>query len=140
MERTEGKEMTAERIEQTVRQYFAGICAMDPDAWLAAFAADAVSHDPVGAPPLVGHAALRQAMQRLCDDVEQIGRYADAVFVAGNSAAIKWTGRCIGRNGRAVTFEGIDVLTMDVAGKIATVMTYWDPQAMRAELDSDAAG
>ncbi len=136
----EGERMAAEIIEGAVRQYFAAICAMDAEAWIAAFAADAVSHDPVGAPPLVGHAALRQAMQRLCDEVEQIGRYDDHVFVAGNSAAIKWTGRCIGRNGRAVTFEGIDVITVDAAGKITTVMTYWDPLAMRAELDGGAAG
>jgi steroid delta-isomerase len=94
-----------------------------------------VSHDPVGMPPLVGHAALRRAMQELCDAVEQVGRYADHVFVAGNDAAIKWTGRCIGRNGRAVTFAGIDVVTVNAAGKITTVMTYWDPQAMRAELE-----
>lgn len=127
--------MASEIIEQVVRQYFAGICAMDPEAWIAAFAEDAVSHDPVGAPPLVGHAALRQAMQHLCDAVEQVGRYEDHVFVAGNSAAIKWTGRCIGRNGRAVTFAGIDVVTVNAAGKIQTVMTYWDPQAMRAELN-----
>jgi steroid Delta-isomerase len=123
-------------IEQVVHQYFAGICAMDPDMWLAAFAEDAVSHDPVGMPPLVGHAALRQSMQDLCDAVEQVGRYADHIFVAGNGAAIKWTGRCIGRNGRAVTFAGIDVVTVNAAGKIQTVMTYWDPQAMRAELES----
>jgi len=94
--------MTAEIIEQTVRQYFAGICAMDPEAWVAVFAEDAVSHDPVGTPPLVGHAALRRAMQDLCDAVEQVGRYADHIFIAGNGAAIKWTGRCIGRNGRGV--------------------------------------
>jgi steroid delta-isomerase len=131
--------MAPEAIEQVVHHYFAGICAMDPDAWITVFAEDAVGHDPVGTPPLVGHAALRQAMQRLCDAVEQVGRYADDIFVAGNSAAIKWTGRCIGRNGRAVTFEGIDVMTVDAAGKIATVMTYWDPHAMRAELD-DVAG
>lgn len=130
--------MAAEIIEQAVRQYFAGICAMDPDAWIATFAEDAVSHDPVGTPPLVGHAALRQAMQRLCDAVEQVGRYEDAVFVVGNSAAIKWTGRCIGRNGRAATFEGIDVVTVNAAGKIVTVMTYWDPLAMRAELDGES--
>lgn len=126
--------MTSEEIEQVVHHYFAGICAMDPDAWIALFAEDAVGHDPVGTPPRVGHAALRQAMEQFCDEVEQIGRYADHVFVAGNSAAIKWTGRCIGRNGRAVTFAGIDTMTVNAAGKITTVMTYWDPQAMRAEL------
>ena len=128
--------MATEIIEQVVRQYFAGICAMDPDMWLAAFAEDAVSHDPVGAPPLVGHAALRRAMQDLCDAVEQVGRYADHVFVAGNGAAIKWTGRCIGRNGRSVTFAGIDVVTVNAAGKIQKLTTYWDPRAMRAELES----
>lgn len=75
---------------------------MDAEAWLAAFADDAVSHDPVGTLPLVGHAALRQAMQRLCDAVEQIGRYEDAIFVVGNSAA---------------TFEGIDVVTVKRSGE-----------------------
>jgi hypothetical protein len=38
---------------------------MDLDAWLDTFAADAVDHDPVGTPPVVGHQGLRQFFQTI---------------------------------------------------------------------------
>jgi steroid delta-isomerase len=47
---------------------------------------------------------------------------------------VKWTGRGTGKNGRTVTFEGIDILEVNAAGKIQTIKGYWDPAAMMAEL------
>ena len=47
---------------------------------------------------------------------------------------MKWTGRGVGKNGRSVHFEGIDVITIGDDGKIASVRAYWDPTPVNAVL------
>lgn len=113
--------------EQAVAEYFAALRAMDVDRWVDTFAPDAVSHDPVGAPAHNGHAAIRAFLTGVVSLFETFGLTEDRVFLAGNSAAVKWTGCGIGRNGRSVTFEGIDVIECDGEGKIIAVYAYWDP-------------
>ena len=128
--------MSTEMIRKVVGEYFAALRAMDAEAWAATFAEDAVSHDPVGTPPHHGRAALREflsGMIRLC---QQFGLTEDHVFIAGDGAAVKWTGRVLGKNGRAATFEGIDVIEVNEHGKIQTVHAYWDPVPVLAELQS----
>jgi steroid delta-isomerase len=126
--------MSPEMIQKVVADYFAAIRAMDREAWVATFAADAVSHDPYGAPEHRGQAALRQFFDGLAGAFEQVGLTEDQVFIAGDGAAVKWTGRGTGKNGRAVTFEGIDVFTVNEAGRIQEVRAYWNPAALMAEL------
>lgn len=48
--------------------------------------------------------------------------------------AIKWTGRRTSKNGKAVTFTGIDVLDLDDAGKIKHVRAFWNPGALMAQV------
>lgn len=126
--------MSSENIRQTVTDYFAAIRAMDADAWVATFAEDAVSHDPVGAPPTEGHSGLREFFEGIAGAFEKVEMFEDSVFVAGDSAAVKWTGRGTGKNGRNVIFEGIDVFEINSDNKIQRVWGYWDPSAMMSEL------
>jgi steroid delta-isomerase len=128
--------MSTNHTQKAVADYFAAIRAMDIDSWLSTFAEDAVSHDPVGAPPLSGHAALRQFFEGIAGAFERVGLFEDQVFINGNEAAVKWTGRGTGKNGREVTFEGIDVFQINDEGKIQTIRGYWNPAAMMAELQS----
>jgi steroid delta-isomerase len=126
--------MSSESIRETVADYFKAIRAMDADAWLATFAENAVSHDPVGAPPAEGHAALRQFFEGIAGAFETVEMFEDSVFIAGDSAAVKWTGRGTGKNGRNVIFEGIDVFEIGADNKIQKMWGYWDPSAMMSEL------
>src|SRR6266567_9263206 len=119
--------MSNNTCEQAVAEYFSALRAMDVDRWVNTFAPDAESHDPVGAPPLLGHAALRQFLTGIFALFERVGLTEDYVSVAGNSAAVKWTGRGLGRNGQNVSFEGIDVIECNQDGKIISVRAYWDP-------------
>jgi steroid delta-isomerase len=121
-------------IQQVVEDYFAAIRAMDPEAWLNTFAENAVSNDPVGGVPIEGHKGLRQFFQDVGGAFETLGITEDHVFVAGNQAAVKWTGRGVGKNGAEVTFEGIDVFEVNDQGKIQTLWGYWNPNALMAEL------
>jgi len=126
--------MTLSPIEKTIAAYFAATSAMDCKAWVSTFAEDATSHDPVGAPPTKGHAALAKFFDGIVALTEKVGLTEDHVYVCGDRAAVKWTGRGIGKNKKPFVFEGIDVFEIDGRGKIRTLHAYWDPAKLMAEL------
>ena len=119
--------MTPEIISRTIRAYFAAIRAMDVEAWVATFAPDATSYDPVDAPPTVGHDALSQFFTAIVSTFSKVSLIEDNIFIAGNGAAVKWTGQGTGKNGRKVKFEGIDIFELNEAGLIQTIRAYWNP-------------
>jgi steroid delta-isomerase len=124
-------------IQKTVAAYFAAIRATDRATWLGTFAEDAVSHDPVGGAPVMGREGLGQFFDTIAGLFERLSMTEDHVFVAGNGAAVKFSGRGVGKNGRTVTFEGIDVFELNEGGKIQKVWGYWDPSRLMLELMED---
>jgi steroid delta-isomerase len=126
--------MSPSTVKKVVMAYFAATRAMDLEAWLATFAEDVVSYDPVGTPPATGHRGLRQFWEMVGGAFETFGLTEEAIFVAGNGAAVKWRGNGVGKNGREVTFEGIDVFEVNGQGKIQKMYGYWDPAPVMAEL------
>jgi steroid delta-isomerase len=127
---------SSEAIRKVVAEYFAALRAMDAAAWANTFAEDGVTHDPVGTPPHQGREAIRQFLQGICGLFEQVGLTEDHVFIAGNGAAVKWTGRGVTRNGRRLQFEGIDVFEVNDDGQIQQVRAYWDAAALMAQLQA----
>jgi steroid delta-isomerase len=119
-------------VEATVAEYFAALRAMDVERWVNCFAPDAVSHDPMGAPPMHGHDVLRGFLTHINGSFASVSLQEDNVFASGNSAAAKWTGKVVSKSGETVTFEGIDVITCNDEGKIALVHAYWDPSSVMA--------
>lgn len=122
-----------EQIREAVAAYFAATRAMDREAWVKTFAEDAISYEP-GGDPLRGHDAFRAFFDGITGAFETVGLQEHEVYVIGNEAAVKWTGAGTGKNGRNVTFAGIDIFEVNDAGKVQTVKGYWDPAAMMAEL------
>lgn len=129
--------MSPDVIRSVVARYFAATRAMDAEAWVSCFAEEATSHEPAAPAPLEGRAALRQFFQGITAAFEKVGLTEDHVFVSGNEAAVKFTGRGVGKNGRAVVFEGIDVFEINDRGEIQTVWGYWSPEEMMAQLQSE---
>ena len=121
-------------IEKTIAAYFAATRAMDRDAWVRTFTEDGMTHDPVGAPPTKGHAALGKFFDGIVGATETIGLTEEHVFVCGDKAAVKWTGRGVGKNKKPLAFEGIDVMEFDARGRIKTIHAYWDPAQLMAQL------
>ena len=80
-----------EATQSAVADYFGAVSRMDANAVAEAFAADGVSHDPAGTPPHEGREAIREFMQRRLGATERVAFTADQIFVAGGSAAVKWT-------------------------------------------------
>lgn len=126
--------MFPELISKAIKDYFAALRAMDQKAWVDTFATDAISHDPVGAPPLEGHQKLAEFFQSITAAFREVGLTEDEIYIAGNGAAVKWTGRGISQGGKKVHFEGIDVFEINEAGKIQSVRAYWNPAEMMAQL------
>lgn len=126
--------VSEEKIRAAVAAYFASTRAMDKAAWLGAFAEDGVSNDPVGGEPLDNPEKRGAFFDGITAAFERVGIQENEVYVAGNGAAVKWTGYGTGKNGREVTFEGIDIFEIDEAGKVKTLWAYWNPAAMMAEL------
>lgn len=126
--------MSPEVVSRAVKAYFEAIRAMDEHAWVNTFAEDAISHDPVGAPPTVGHQRLHEFFQTITAPFKEVGLIENDVFVAGNGAAVRWTGSGVSKQGKKVRFAGIDVFEINEAGKIQTLHAYWNPAEMVAQL------
>lgn len=126
--------MSPEIVAQAVKAYFAAIRAMDQQAWVNTFAEDAVSYDPVGAPPIIGHEKLAEFFQQITSAFKEVGLTEDEVFIAGDAAAVRWTGRGVSQGGKKVHFAGIDVFEVNEAGKIQTLHAYWNAAEMMAQL------
>jgi len=128
------EQTSPDKISRAVRAYFLAIRAMDADAFANTFAEDGTTFDPVGTPGITGRAAIREFLESICKNFKSVGLTEDCVFVAGNGAAVKWTGHGISANGKEVKFEGVDVLDVNEDGKIQTVRAYWNPAEMIAQL------
>ena len=74
-----------------------------------------------------GHPALTAFADGIFSLFTNVGLTEQNVFLNGNTAAVKWIGTGTGKNGAAVTFEGVDVITVNEEGKISLVNAYWDP-------------
>ena len=128
------EQIDPERISRAVRAYFLAIRAMDPEAVASTFAEDATTYDPVGSEGITGHEAIREFFSSIYKNFKSVALTEDSIFVAGDGAAVKWTGKGTSANGRNVNFEGIDVFEINADGKIQTIRAYWNPAEMIAQL------
>ncbi|MDX6529734.1 MAG: steroid Delta-isomerase [Blastocatellia bacterium] len=128
------EQVAPDKISRAVRAYFLAIRAMDPEAVANTFAEDGTTCDPIGAPPINGRAAVREFFQSIYKNFKSCALTEDSVFVAGNGAAVKWTGTGTSASGKEVKFEGIDVFEVNQEGKIQNIWAYWNPAEMIAQL------
>jgi steroid delta-isomerase len=126
--------VSPDTISRAVRAYFLAIRAMDADAFANTFAEDGTTFDPVGTPGITGREGLREFFASICKNFKTVALTEDSIFVAGNGAAVKWTGSGTSTSGKEVRFEGIDVIEVNEDGKIQTINAYWNPAEMIAQL------
>ena len=118
-----------------IARFYAALRANDGEAWLATFAPDATSSDPVGTLPVTGHSSLRQFFDGLLAKFARFdGLTEDEVFVAGPGVAVRWTATGKSHAGQPVTFSGIDIFELNAAGTIQTLHAYFDLPALGAQL------
>ncbi len=126
--------VSPDKISRAVRAYFLAIRAMDAEAFANTFAEDGTTCDPIGTPPISGRPAIREFLESICKNFKSVGLTEDSVFVAGNGAAVKWTGSGTSASGKEVRFEGVDVFEINQEGKIQSVRAYWNPAEMIGQL------
>lgn len=114
--------------ESVAAGYVAALGAMDEEALLAAFAPDAVVYLPAGSAPARGRPEIREAIRCVFAAAEPVELQEDLVVGAGDTAAVKWTGRWRALDGE-VSFGGIDVFEVNPEGRIVTWRAYWDRSA-----------
>ena len=126
--------VSPDKISRAVRAYFLAIRAMDAEAFANTFAEDGTTFDPVGSPGITGRQGLREFFESICKNFKSVALNEDSIFVAGNGAAVKWTGSVTSNSGKEVRFEGIDFFEVNDDGKIQTIRAYWNPAEMIAQL------
>ncbi|MFM7425623.1 MAG: nuclear transport factor 2 family protein [Elainella sp.] len=130
-------QLEAGRIEATIQRYFAATGSASPvEGMVACFAPDATSQDPVTGPVLTGHGELSQGLQALVSLFDHVELTADFVAITGEAAAVKWSGRGVGHNGREVAFAGIDLFEFNPGGQIQRLRGYWNPEPLIALLQA----
>ena len=120
-------------IRNVVSSYFSTLSAMDIDAWLALFEEEATGHDP-GIPLLVGPDQLRAFAGGLVGIFATFSALPEEIFLCDSGAAVRWNARGTTKDGREVTFSGIEVFEVGAEGKIRWARAYWDPAGLMARL------
>jgi steroid delta-isomerase len=120
----------ADHMVAAVEAYVRSYNRSDLDGVCAVFAGEAMVEDPVGTPPKVGQAALREffavgiaAGARLTLDGPV--RCADGHAAFAFHVDLDW-------DGKATRIDVIDVFTFDPQGKVAHMKAYFGPANMGA--------
>lgn len=88
----------------------------------------------MGTDPRRGKAEIRKLLVGVLTLTSEFGLTEDHVFINENTAADKWTGKGVGRNGRKVQFEGIDLIEVNKKGEIISLRALWDAEPTLAVL------
>jgi steroid delta-isomerase len=130
--------MTRPELHPTLTRYFDSIRRMDWPAVAACFTADALQEDPVGGGTRRGPAEIQGFFVQIGALFATVELVPTKVFVCGNEIAVVWDGKAHAKNGADVTFEGIDVVVLDGAGKITSLRAFWDAGPVIAKASAPA--
>lgn len=107
---------------------------MDRDDYLACFTDDATVRDPYGGRPLEG----KEGLNKFIDGMERTWRVFHMepreTFASGDRVATLWVAHATAKSGKTAEFSGINIFTLNEAGLIATLESYWDFEAMVAQI------
>ena len=118
--------MSTNDLQRLTALYYRLIRMSDVDGFVGLFAPDGVSHDPVGAPPHVGHDGVRDFVTGVLGLCEQLDIVPVEIVCDHNRAAVTWSAVAHGKNGSETEFGGIDVFTFDQDLRIASLYAFWD--------------
>lgn len=120
--------------ESAARRYFAAVGQAERDAFVALFHADVHFEDPVGSGVLLGHEGVARFHKGLARAWSSLQMTPTALHVRGQRAAVAWQAVGQSQTGKAIDFDGIDVLDVDEAGLITRVEGYWDLESVIARM------
>jgi steroid Delta-isomerase len=114
------------QIEQAIRTHFEAWNSKDQARWIANFAEDCRLEDPVGGLPKIGRDGLEKSWLNSFKDGHEWKIRPVLLQICSNQAAlhVKNHGKV---NGNPVELDSIEIYTINDAGKIAYIRTYFNP-------------
>ncbi|MEM7548706.1 MAG: nuclear transport factor 2 family protein [Bacteroidota bacterium] len=126
----EQQEITKETVTGWVNDYFKATQSGNASTWADSFADNVYLNDPYGSESPRNREEIATIGETFMSSFESVGLYPDFIYVKWLEATVKWTGRGITKDGKEVTFQGINMTTYNREGKIISHIGYWDPQDM----------
>ncbi|HQR03281.1 MAG: nuclear transport factor 2 family protein [Proteobacteria bacterium] len=125
---------TKQQIQDTLKRHFTAWNGRDRTAWLANFAEDVHLEDPVGGPLKSGRKSLEATWDNSFKEGHQWTLEPRVMQVCKDQAAlyVKTRGTVAGN---PVELDSIEIYTVNDAGQIAQLRTYFNPPDGQA-LDS----
>ena len=121
--------VTAADQIQAVEAYIAAYGRGDLEGVVAVFADNATAEDPVGSPPLVGKAAIRDFMAVGISMGAQL-TLEGPIRCAGDYAAFPFV-VTLDIEGQATRIEVIDIFRFDDDGKVMEMRAFFGPENMK---------
>jgi steroid delta-isomerase len=121
-----------EQVRSVVDTYVEAYRRNDKQAVLDLFRADAVWHDPVGAPPHVGLEGIGAFWDQAHEMAESIVLEPSNVIVAGDEGVMVFEIRVDTGAGKMI-MDAVEIFTLDDDGKIVLLKAYWDMTKARTE-------
>ena len=120
--------VTTEQMVNAVETYISSYCSGDLDGILSVFAEDAIVEDPVGAPKLQGHDAIRTFMAAGVSMGAKL-KLLGPIRCAADTAAFPFAVE-LDMAGTAKRIDVIDVFRFNDTGKVIEMRAVWGPQNM----------
>jgi steroid delta-isomerase len=124
---------TPEQVRAVVDAYVDSYRRNDKQACLDLFAVDAVWHDPVGAPPHVGHEGVGKFWDEGRAMAESIELVPSDIIVCANQAAMVFQIHVNlgGDPPTTMEMDAVEIFVIDDDGHIAELRAYWDMSRAR---------
>jgi steroid delta-isomerase len=123
---------TPEQVKAVIDTYVDAYGRNDKQAVLDLFRPDAVWHDPVGAPPHVGHEGIGAFWDQAHEMAQSIELAPSEIMVCGGEGAMVFEIRVDTGAGKMV-MDAVEIFTIDDEGKIVLLKAYWDMTKARSE-------
>ena len=117
-----------DKVRRSVAQYFEATRSGNAEQWANCFANNAIFEDPVGTPPVQDPEKILEFGKKFMSGFKTVGLHEEFVHVVGNEVAARWTGKGTTKEGKQVTFEGINVFQFNNEGQIVGLKGYWSPE------------
>jgi steroid delta-isomerase len=114
-----------EQVQSVIDAYIDGYRRNDKQGVLDLFRSDAVWHDPVGAPPHVGHEGIGAFWDQAHAMADSIVLEPRFVVVAGDEGVMSFEIH-VGTPGGTMVIDAVEIFTIGDDGKIVLLKAYWD--------------
>jgi steroid Delta-isomerase len=114
-----------EQVQSVIAAYVDGYRRNDKQAVIDLFRADAVWHDPVGAPPHVGHDGIGEFWDQTHAMADSIALEPRFVVVAGDEGVMSFEIH-VGTPTGTMVMDAVEIFTVGDDGKIVLLKAYWD--------------